>query len=64
VLSARRNAEHNGVENCHFRVGTASDIFSSISHFPAEQTVVVVDPPRCAGAKGVACLVMESCAPV
>lgn len=46
VLSARRNAELNGIENCHFRAGDAADIFAGISHLPGKETVVIIDPPR------------------
>lgn len=29
-----------------FRSGTASDIFSSVSSFPRDETVIIIDPPR------------------
>jgi tRNA (uracil-5-)-methyltransferase len=32
--------------NISFRSGTASDIFSSVSSFPRQETVIVIDPPR------------------
>ena len=46
VLSARRNAELNGINNCHFRAGDASDIFAGIRHIQGKDTVVIIDPPR------------------
>ncbi len=42
---ARRNAEQNGIENCHFLQGDASDIFAHV-HYPSDKTAVVIDPPR------------------
>ena len=46
VLSARNNAELNGIGNCHFRAGDASDIFAGIQHIQGKETVVIIDPPR------------------
>ena len=45
VEYAENNARLNGIENCHFQVGDAADLFSGIE-FPGEETVVIVDPPR------------------
>jgi 23S rRNA (uracil1939-C5)-methyltransferase/tRNA (uracil-5-)-methyltransferase len=42
---ARRNAEGNGIENARFLSASAEHIFAEIA-FPAEQTTVVIDPPR------------------
>ena len=37
----------NGVgDKCSFVAGTAAEIFGSVSHYPPEQTVLLVDPPR------------------
>jgi len=46
VLSARKNAELNGIDNCHFRAGDATDIFAGIGHLPGRETTVIIDPPR------------------
>jgi 23S rRNA (uracil1939-C5)-methyltransferase/tRNA (uracil-5-)-methyltransferase len=46
VLSARRNAELNGIHNCHFRAGDATAIFAGIGHLPGRETAVIIDPPR------------------
>ncbi len=46
VLSARRNAELNGIANCHFRAGDATDIFAGIRHIQGKETVMIIDPPR------------------
>ncbi len=45
ISQAKQNAVANGIENCDFVAGTASDIFSSISFDPTE-TSVIIDPPR------------------
>lgn len=42
---ARKNAEINGIDNCEFHANSAETIFSKIS-FPADATVVLIDPPR------------------
>ncbi len=42
---ARRNAESNGIANATFLTASAEAIFGNIS-FPADQTAVVIDPPR------------------
>lgn len=59
VASAKRNAEINNVENCEFISGEAQEIFKCItkienshegmdldSHYNADNTVVIIDPPR------------------
>lgn len=42
---ARKNAAANGISNTRFLTASAEDIFAEIS-FPADQTAVVIDPPR------------------
>jgi len=45
VAQARRNAEANAVTNASFVGASAEAIFSGVE-FPADQTVVLIDPPR------------------
>lgn len=45
VAFARENATANGITNATFRAGDASRIFDGL-RFSAEETVVVIDPPR------------------
>ena len=42
---ARRNAKTNGIENASFIAASAENLFADIT-FPAEQTSVLIDPPR------------------
>lgn len=42
---ARKNAEVNDITNCDFLAASAEAIFDKIT-FPAEETAVVIDPPR------------------
>lgn len=42
---ARRNAEQNGITNCRFVQGDATDIFAEVAFDPAK-SAVVIDPPR------------------
>lgn len=42
---ARRNANQNGIENCRFIQGDATNIFAEVEFNPAK-TAVVIDPPR------------------
>lgn len=42
---ARRNAELNNIDNTSFLASSAEGIFEDIT-FPADQTTVVIDPPR------------------
>ena len=42
---ARRNADQNGIENCRFIQGDATNIFAEVEFNPA-RTAVVIDPPR------------------
>ncbi|MEI6177064.1 MAG: class I SAM-dependent RNA methyltransferase [Verrucomicrobiota bacterium] len=42
---ARKNAESNQITNATFLTASAEDIFAEIN-FPADQTAVVIDPPR------------------
>jgi len=42
---AKRNAEGNGVTNCRFLQGDASDLFAGVT-YPPSRTAVVIDPPR------------------
>ena len=45
VVFARENAAANGIANASFLAGDASSIFSGLK-FPADDTAVVIDPPR------------------
>ena len=45
IEAARRNVEQNGIANATFQAADAPAIFESID-FPADETVVVIDPPR------------------
>lgn len=42
---AKRNAVRNGISNCRFIHGDATNIFAEVS-FPPSTTAVVIDPPR------------------
>lgn len=42
---AKRNADQNGIENCTFIQGDATNIFAEVK-YPAAKTAVVIDPPR------------------
>jgi len=42
---AKRNAKLNDIANCQFQQGNALAIFEDIA-FPADQTAVIIDPPR------------------
>ena len=42
---AKRNADQNGIANCTFIQGDATNIFSEVN-YPAGKTAVVIDPPR------------------
>uniref|UniRef100_A0A0W0FSW6 Putative tRNA methyltransferase n=2 Tax=Moniliophthora roreri TaxID=221103 RepID=A0A0W0FSW6_MONRR len=48
ILYASHNARLNNIpsEKISFRSGDASDIFSTVSDFPPDKTVMVIDPPR------------------
>ncbi|CAN0367769.1 unnamed protein product, partial [Hapterophycus canaliculatus] len=46
VDCATRNAVANGISNCLFLAGTASNIFANVTSFAPSETVVIVDPPR------------------
>jgi len=48
ILYANHNAKLNNIpsEKISFRKGDASDIFQTVSEFPPEKTVMVIDPPR------------------
>jgi 23S rRNA (uracil1939-C5)-methyltransferase/tRNA (uracil-5-)-methyltransferase len=45
VACARENASANGITNATFLAGEAAHVFKGLD-FPAEETVVVIDPPR------------------
>jgi len=45
VAFANANAQRNGIRNASFTAGDASAIFAGLA-FPAEDTVVLIDPPR------------------
>ncbi len=42
---AKRNASQNGITNCRFIHGDATNIFAEVT-FPPTKTAVVIDPPR------------------
>ncbi|MEM1440905.1 MAG: class I SAM-dependent RNA methyltransferase [Verrucomicrobiota bacterium] len=42
---AKRNARQNGIENCRFIQGDATNIFAEVTFNP-RKTAVVIDPPR------------------
>lgn len=46
VNAARHNAKQNNITNVTFLKGEADLIFGKLKAVPAQQTVVVVDPPR------------------
>ncbi|PPQ67010.1 hypothetical protein CVT24_011304 [Panaeolus cyanescens] len=48
IASAKRNASLNHIptSKISFQSGDAFNIFATVSSFPANQTVVVIDPPR------------------
>jgi tRNA (uracil-5-)-methyltransferase len=45
---AQGNATQNGMpsDQAKFMTGDASHIFSNVEHFPANETVIIIDPPR------------------
>lgn len=45
IVSARENATANNVSNATFMTADASKLFEEVT-YPAEKTVVVIDPPR------------------
>src|SRR5690606_32666282 len=45
IRFARENAAANGITNATFHAGDAAAIFAGLA-FPADDTVVVIDPPR------------------
>lgn len=45
IKSARENAAQNQVNNASFMTADASALFREV-HYPPDQTVVVIDPPR------------------
>lgn len=45
IVSARENAAHNNVMNASFITADAAALFREV-HYPPDQTVVVIDPPR------------------
>ncbi|KAL8823617.1 MAG: hypothetical protein Q9170_008340, partial [Blastenia crenularia] len=46
IASARENAHLNSITNATFVAADASEIFAKAKHLRAEETVVVIDPPR------------------
>jgi tRNA (uracil-5-)-methyltransferase len=48
IKSAKANAGLNGIpeSKCTFYAGDASNIFSAVSQFPPDKTVLIIDPPR------------------
>ncbi|KIK68582.1 hypothetical protein GYMLUDRAFT_36039 [Collybiopsis luxurians FD-317 M1] len=48
IMYAKHNAKLNNIpsEKMSFRKGDAAEIFKSVSDFPPEKTVMVIDPPR------------------
>ncbi|MDR0728408.1 MAG: methyltransferase, partial [Puniceicoccales bacterium] len=45
VVLARRNAEKNRIRNASFVSGSADVLFEKV-RFPADRSVVIIDPPR------------------
>lgn len=45
VKAARENADLNGIRNANFITADAAKLFGEVD-FPADQTAVVIDPPR------------------
>ncbi|KAF9078824.1 tRNA methyltransferase [Rhodocollybia butyracea] len=48
ILFAKHNAKLNNIssEKMSFRKGDAAEIFKTVSEFPPDKTVMVIDPPR------------------
>ncbi|KAL8992212.1 MAG: hypothetical protein Q9188_007640 [Gyalolechia gomerana] len=46
IASARKNATLNNISNATFVAADASGIFAQAGHLDADETVVVIDPPR------------------
>lgn len=47
IFAARHNAERRAIRNGEFLIGDAQDLLPRLlERFPAEQTVVLLDPPR------------------
>ncbi|KZT24394.1 S-adenosyl-L-methionine-dependent methyltransferase [Neolentinus lepideus HHB14362 ss-1] len=48
IKFATKNAQLNGIptSKIQFRSGDAANIFQTVSHYPPNRTVVVIDPPR------------------
>lgn len=48
IQYARHNAKLNNLpeSKCVFHAGVAEQIFASVKEFPADRTVVLIDPPR------------------
>ena len=46
VKAAVSNAKLNDVTNVEFICGVSERIFSKVSHFPRDNTVIIIDPPR------------------
>ena len=46
VTAAIANAKLNKVENVEFICGVSERIFTKVSHFPRDSTVIIIDPPR------------------
>ncbi|KAJ3715043.1 S-adenosyl-L-methionine-dependent methyltransferase [Lentinula raphanica] len=48
IMYAKHNAKLNNIaaEKMSFRKGDAAEIFKSVSDFPPDKTVMVIDPPR------------------
>ena len=46
VTAAIANAKLNKVDNVEFICGVSERIFTKVSHFPRDSTVIIIDPPR------------------
>jgi tRNA (uracil-5-)-methyltransferase len=47
IKSAQANAQDNGVgQTCSFKSGSAWEIFSGVTDYPPDETVLIIDPPR------------------
>ena len=46
VSAAKANADANDVTNVEFLQGSSERIFNNVQHLEADETVVLIDPPR------------------
>ena len=46
VTAAISNSQLNKIKNVEFICGVSERIFSKVEHFPRDETVIIIDPPR------------------